>query len=157
MSIFTVGRLCVKLAGRDAGNKCVVVEDLSAGYVVIDGAVRRKKVNIKHLEPLAETIDLKNKASHDEVKSAFEALGIKVWDKKSKKPTARTRKQHKRNEKSPKSAKKPVEKKEEQKKEEIKDQAEQVKAETLTGEASKEKIATEKESIKQEKEELKKE
>ena len=99
MSLFEVGRLCVKIAGRDSGSKCVVVEELSAGYVLVDGNVRRKKVNVKHLEPLAEMIELKKKAAHEEVKAAFEKLGLPVWDKKSKKVAARPRKQKKKAEK----------------------------------------------------------
>lgn len=98
MSLFEVGRLCVKIAGRDSGSKCVVVEEISANYVLVDGNVRRKKVNVKHLEPLAEMIDLKAKASHETVKSAFEKLNLPVWDKKSKKVAARPRKQKKKSE-----------------------------------------------------------
>ena len=59
MSIFEVGRICVKLAGRDAGRKCVIVEELDNHYVLVDGDVRRKKVNICHLEPLEEMLDIK--------------------------------------------------------------------------------------------------
>ncbi len=49
MSIFSVGRMCVKIAGRDAGRKCVVVEQLDDVFVLVDGNVRRKKVNVKQL------------------------------------------------------------------------------------------------------------
>jgi len=84
MSIFEVGRICVKLAGRDAGRKCVVVEQLDNTFVVVDGDVRRKKVNVKHLEPTEETIAVKNNATHEVVKAAFEKQGWKVWDTKSK-------------------------------------------------------------------------
>ena len=89
--IFDIGRLCVKIAGRDAGRKCVVVESENKGFVTIDGNVRRKKVNVKHLEPLVQIIEIKEKASHEDVKSAFDKLGIAVWDKKSKKPAERPR------------------------------------------------------------------
>ncbi|MFH1828045.1 MAG: 50S ribosomal protein L14e [Nanoarchaeota archaeon] len=99
MTLFNVGRLCVKIAGRDAGNKCVVVEQLDNHYVVVDGATRRKKVNVKHLEPLAETIKIKEKAAHSEVKAIFEKLGFNVWDKKSKTPGARPKKQKVKREK----------------------------------------------------------
>jgi large subunit ribosomal protein L14e len=84
MALFEVGRLCVKLAGRDAGRKCVVVEQLDETYVLIDGATRRKKVNLKHLEPLAETIELNSGASHEEVKDVFKKLGLEVFDSKPK-------------------------------------------------------------------------
>ena len=74
MSIFEVGRVCMKIAGRDAGRTCVVVEDLGKGYVVVDGDVRRKKVNVRHLEPLDNTVELKAKADHSAVAKAFEKL-----------------------------------------------------------------------------------
>ncbi len=93
MSLFEIGRVCLKIAGRDAGRKCVVVESAGEGYVVVDGSTRRKKVNVKHLEPLSQMLDLKGKASHDVVKKAFEKLGLPVWDTKSKKPAARPKKQ----------------------------------------------------------------
>ena len=99
MSIFEVGRLCVKLAGRDAGRTCVVVEAAASGFVVVDGDVRRKKVNIKHLEPLEQTLDLKAKAVHADVKKAFEKLGLPVWETKPKKAAARQKKHRVKKEK----------------------------------------------------------
>lgn len=92
MSIFEVGRLCVKIAGRDAGRTCVVVEEAGNGYVVVDGDVRRKKVNIRHLEPLDRTVDLKTKAAHADVKKAFEKAGLSVWETKAKKAAERPKK-----------------------------------------------------------------
>ena len=47
--MFDVGRVCLKIAGRDAGKKCVVVEKLEGKYVLIDGMTRRKKCNTLHL------------------------------------------------------------------------------------------------------------
>ena len=93
MSLFNVGRLCVKLAGRDAGRKCVVVEQVDKTFVVVDGNVRRKKVNMRHLEPLADVVGIKDKASHEDVTSAFKKLGLEVWEKKSKQVAERPKKQ----------------------------------------------------------------
>lgn len=90
--IFDVGRVCMKIAGRDAGKKCVVVESLDNTYVLVDGATRRKKVNIKHLEPLSETLEIEAKASHEDVKKAFESLGVKVLETKAKKAAERPKK-----------------------------------------------------------------
>lgn len=143
MSLFEVGRLCLKIAGRDAGRKCVVVEDAKEGYVVIDGDVRRKKVNVKHLEPLSETVDLKG-GSHSDVKKAFEKLGLKVWEKKSKKVSERPKKTKKVVPKKEKKPKKEVK----AEKEEIKAQQEQVKAEEVTKEVPEKKIEAEKEELK---------
>lgn len=93
MSIFEVGRLCVKIAGRDAGRTCVVVEAAGNSYVVVDGDVRRKKVNIKHLEPLDKTVEVKAKATHADVKKVFEKAGLPIWETKPKKAAERQRKQ----------------------------------------------------------------
>ena len=101
MSIYEVGRLCVKLAGRDAGKKCVILEQFDNTYVLVDGATRRKKVNIKHLEPLAEVIKLKNNAPHEDVKAAFAKLGIEVMETNPKQTPERAKPQRGVKEKVP--------------------------------------------------------
>ncbi len=95
MTLFEIGRLCMKIAGRDAGRKCAVVERVDDHFVVIDGNVRRKRVNIKHLEPLADVIKVKENASHADVQKAFEALGLSVWQTNARKTTERPRVQRK--------------------------------------------------------------
>ena len=118
MSVYTVGRLCMKLAGRDAGKACVIVEKVDERFVVVDGATRRRKVNVAHLEPLDEKLDIKAKASHDDVKAAFKKLGVEVVDTKPKKAAARPKRVRKKKEKpvaeekkaAKKEVKKPVEK-----------------------------------------------
>jgi len=83
----TIGRLILKTAGRDAGKQGVIVDILDKHFVMIDGAVRRRKCNILHLEPMKKTIDIKKGASHEDVKKAFKAMKITLTDKKSKKKT----------------------------------------------------------------------
>lgn len=66
--IMEPGRVCVKLAGREAGKKCVVVEAQDKHFVVVLGeGIRRRRCNISHLEPTSETIKLKNAASDKEI------------------------------------------------------------------------------------------
>ena len=91
--MFDVGRICVKIAGRDAGKKCVVVEQAGEGMVVIDGQTRRRKCNVRHLEPTQSTVELKSGASHDEVKAALEKVSIDVRQTKPKQAGARPVKQ----------------------------------------------------------------
>ena len=110
-----VGRVCVKIAGRDSGKKCVVVEVLEGSFVLIDGETRRRKCNIMHLEPVDETVKLAKGASHDAV---CKALDIKAVHVKSKKPAARPRKVRKK--KAPRAVKEPVKKEAPAKKEEPK-------------------------------------
>jgi large subunit ribosomal protein L14e len=76
-----IGRLCVKLAGREAGKKCVIVEVIDNKFVIIDGDVRRKKCNIKHLEPLDQTIKITKGTPHDTV---IKEMGLKEKKKKAK-------------------------------------------------------------------------
>ncbi len=90
-----IGRLCVKTAGRDAGRTCVVVDLIDSRSVLIDGDVRRRTCNPHHLEPLAEKVELKKGASHDDVKKAFEKLDLSVWNTKPKKAAARPAKKRK--------------------------------------------------------------
>lgn len=85
-----IGRVCVKLAGRDAGKKCVVVDLVDENIVLIDGFTRRRKCNLRHLEPLEQVIEIKNGASSEEVYSAFNIeKKAKKESQKSKKPAAR--------------------------------------------------------------------
>jgi len=88
-----VGRLCVKLAGRDAGRECLVVEKIDKNYVLIDGLTRRRKCNIVHLEMLSKTAKIKAKASHEEVMKALAEFGIEAPKafarKKDRKPKAK--------------------------------------------------------------------
>ncbi|HLC96542.1 MAG TPA: 50S ribosomal protein L14e [Candidatus Nanoarchaeia archaeon] len=82
--MFEIGRIAVKIAGRDAGKKCVVVDVLDKTFVLIDGDTRRRKCNIAHLEPLQTVISIAKGASHEEVKKEFDKLGLKVRDTKPK-------------------------------------------------------------------------
>ena len=73
-----VGDVYVKIAGRDAGLPCVIVDILDDRHVLIDGATRRRKCNKEHLESLQQSVELKKGASHEEVKIALEPLNIQV-------------------------------------------------------------------------------
>lgn len=81
----SVGDLCVKTAGRDANKLCVVVDIINKNYVLVDGNTRRKKCNVKHLEPLGKNLKIKAKATTEEVIKAFSQEKIKVEKKETKK------------------------------------------------------------------------
>jgi large subunit ribosomal protein L14e len=85
--MFEVGRICVKIAGRDAGQKCVIVEVIDDKNVLIDGMTRRRKCNKIHLEPLDQTVDIKGNASHEDVAKAFKSLDLNVKTTKPKQKT----------------------------------------------------------------------
>lgn len=81
-----IGRLCVKIAGRDAGLRCVVIDLLEKNLVLIDGETRRRKCNAAHLEMLDQKLDIAKNASHEAVVSAFKGLGVEL---KTRKPKAK--------------------------------------------------------------------
>lgn len=127
LSMFDVGRLCVKIAGRDAGKKCVIVDDVDGYTVLVDGETRRRKVNVMHLEPLAQTVSLGKGASREDVKVVFGEMGVKLVDTQRKEKKARPRRVRKVKVKAPVEEKKTAKKEAKQKKvvkEEKKDTAE---------------------------------
>ena len=82
-----IGRLCVKIAGKDAGKKVVVVDKVNHSYVLIDGNVKRRKCNIKHLEPLHSLLKIEKGISTESLLKIMKENGIEVKEKKeSKKP-----------------------------------------------------------------------
>jgi large subunit ribosomal protein L14e len=75
-----VGRICVKLSGREAGRKCVIVDVVDKSFVSVTGpksvtGVRRRRANVNHVEPIQDKIDVKRGASDEEVEEALKAAG----------------------------------------------------------------------------------
>ncbi|OYT42340.1 MAG: 50S ribosomal protein L14e [Candidatus Aenigmarchaeota archaeon ex4484_224] len=76
-----VGRICMKIAGRDAGNFCVIVKKINDNFVLVTGpkiltGVRRRRVNIRHIQELPYKIEIKEDASDKEVLDAWEKSGL---------------------------------------------------------------------------------
>jgi len=75
-----VGRICLKLSGREAGRKCVVVDLTDKSFVLITGpkevtGVKRRRVNINHIEPSQDSIEIQRGASDEEVTEALKSAG----------------------------------------------------------------------------------
>jgi large subunit ribosomal protein L14e len=80
MPAIEVGRICMKVAGRENGKKCVIVDVMDKSFALITGpktvtGVKRKRVNLSHIMPLQDKVDLKRGASDDEVTSTLTAAG----------------------------------------------------------------------------------
>ena len=80
MPAIEVGRICVKQTGRENGKKCVVIDLMDKSFVIITGrkkitGIKRRRVNINHVMPLQDKIDVKRGGSDDEVAQALEAAG----------------------------------------------------------------------------------
>lgn len=96
MPVLDVGRVCMKIAGREAGKYCVVLktekDKKKKAFVLITGpklltGVKRRRCNIEHLEPLPHVLEIKEEASEEEVIEAFEKAKL-VKKLKLKKPSA---------------------------------------------------------------------
>ena len=80
MPAIEVGRICVKIVGREAGKKCVVVDMVDKNFVLITGPkkvseIKRRRVNISHLEPTREKIDINRGATDEEITEALKTAG----------------------------------------------------------------------------------
>lgn len=72
MAGFDIGRICVKLSGREAGKKCVVVDVIDKNFALVTGppkltGVKRRRVNTEHIEATPERVEIKKGATDDEV------------------------------------------------------------------------------------------
>jgi len=80
MPAIEIGRICVKLTGREAGRKCIIVDIVDKNFVLITGpknltGVRRRRANADHIEPSQDRIEIKRGASDDEVMEAVKTSG----------------------------------------------------------------------------------
>jgi len=91
VKVFDIGRVCVKIAGREAGRKCVIVDIIDDNFVLVTGpkaltGVKRRRANIKHLEPTPYKVDIEKGAGDEEVVRALEKAGLLNEMKKPVKP-----------------------------------------------------------------------
>jgi large subunit ribosomal protein L14e len=80
MSAIEVGRICVKVVGREAGRRCVIVDVVDKNFVLVTGpksvsGLKRRRLNINHLEPTGEKIDINRGATDEEITDALKAAG----------------------------------------------------------------------------------
>ncbi len=92
MAAIEVGRICVKILGREAEKKCIIVDIIDKNFVLITGprnvsGVKRRRANINHLEPTQEKIDINRGATDEEVTEALKTAGKLDEMTKTMKPT----------------------------------------------------------------------
>lgn len=80
MSAIEVGRICVKTSGREAGRKCIIIDPIDKNFVLITGpkevtGIKRRRVNINHIEPTKDKIGIARGASDKDVAQALKAAG----------------------------------------------------------------------------------
>lgn len=80
MPAIEVGRICVKIVGREAGKKCIIVEVVDKNFALITGpkavsGIKRRRSNINHLEPTNEKIEIKRGATDEEITEVLKTSG----------------------------------------------------------------------------------
>ena len=119
MVVLEVGRVCMKIAGREGGKYAVVVKPAGTGkgkgkddksFVFVTGpklltGVKRRKCNIDHLQPTEYKLEISEDATDEQVITAYEKAGL-VIKLGLKKPSAAQMKakQQQREEKEKKKA-----------------------------------------------------
>ena len=76
MSALEVGSVCIKTSGREKGKRCIVVDLMDKNFILVTGppkltGVKRRRVNIKHLQMTDEKVNVKKGSTDDEVANAL--------------------------------------------------------------------------------------
>ncbi len=76
MSLIEIGSLYIKTTGRDKGKRCVIVDLIDKNFVLVTGpsqitGVKRRRVNLKHLSPTEEKIEIKKGATDKEIEQVL--------------------------------------------------------------------------------------
>jgi len=77
MPAIDIGRICVKLTGREAGKKCIVVDVVDKNFVLVTGpkqlnGVKRRRVNINHIEPTEHRVNIRRGEVDEELLKALD-------------------------------------------------------------------------------------
>ena len=93
--ILETGRICLKIAGREAGKYCVIVKPIDSGFVMISGpknitGIKRRKCNVFHIEPTNEKLNVSEDAEDSALENAWKASGL-IEKLKIELPKKRTR------------------------------------------------------------------
>ena len=81
MPAIEVGRICLKLLGREAGRKCVVVDIIDKNFILITGpqdlnGVKRRRVNVNHVEPMDMKVKIDKGDNNEAITKALKKAGL---------------------------------------------------------------------------------
>ena len=84
MAAIEIGRICVKTAGREAGKKCIIVDVIDKNFVLITGPklinkVKRRRANIKQLEPTNEKIEIEKGADDKDIEQQIDVNNMREF------------------------------------------------------------------------------
>jgi large subunit ribosomal protein L14e len=82
MPAVDIGQICVKTRGNEKGKRCIIVDIVDRSYVLVTGprsvtGVKRRRVNVGHLQILDESVNIPRQASDEDVAKALKTLPTK--------------------------------------------------------------------------------
>lgn len=77
MPAIEVGKICVKISGREAGKKCIIVDVIDKNFLLVTGprqvnGVKRRRVNVNHVEPTEKKVNIRRGESDEEIMKALD-------------------------------------------------------------------------------------
>lgn len=80
MSAIEVGRICIKVTGRESGQKCVIVDLIDKNFVLVTGpkevsGIKRRRSNVNHIKVTEDVINIDRGASDGDIVKALKAAG----------------------------------------------------------------------------------
>ncbi len=87
-----IGQIAVKIAGRERGRRCVILNVIDKNFVLVTGpkkltGVRRRRSNIDHLAVTDKKIAIERGASDEEVLKALENASLLDYMRAQAKPS----------------------------------------------------------------------
>jgi large subunit ribosomal protein L14e len=76
MPAIDIGRIYIKLTGREAGKKCIIVDIVDRNFVLVTGpkqlnGVKRRRVNVSHIEPTERKLNIRRGETDEELMKAL--------------------------------------------------------------------------------------
>jgi large subunit ribosomal protein L14e len=76
MPAIDIGRICIKLTGREAGKKCIIVDIVDRNFVLVTGpkqlnGVKRRRVNVSHIETTERKLNIRRGETDEELIKAL--------------------------------------------------------------------------------------
>ena len=79
--MFELGRVCLKVAGREAGRYAVIVDIVDENFVIVSGpktitSVKRRKCNVDHLEPTENKFEIEQNVDDNLLETQWKSSGL---------------------------------------------------------------------------------
>ena len=80
MPAIEIGRICIKVTGRESGQKCVIVDLIDKNFVLVTGpkevsGIKRRRSNVNHIDVTEDVINIDRGASDADIVKTLKDAG----------------------------------------------------------------------------------